>query len=157
MLARMDRLVGREAELERIDRVLERLHSGPLRCLTVEGEPGIGKTRLLAELRRRSEDQGQLVLHGVASEFETYLPFGVVADAFDAYLASLRDYLAGGWPPQLRAELASMFPSLHDRPGLRLPARAQRHPPRAAQARRPRRGPRPRDRRPGRARSSDRA
>jgi DNA-binding NarL/FixJ family response regulator len=112
MLAGMDSLVGREAELERIDGVLERLHSGPLRCLTVEGEPGIGKTRLLAELRRRSEGQGQLVLQGVASEFETYLPFGVVADAFDAYLASRGDRIAGDWPPQLRAELASMFPSL---------------------------------------------
>ncbi len=116
MLAGMDSLVGRESELERIDRVLEGLHSGPLRCLTVEGEPGIGKTRLLAELRRRSEDRGHLVLQGVASELETYLPFGVVADAFDAYLASLRDGIAGDWPPELRAELGSMFPSLRDGP-----------------------------------------
>ena len=114
-------LVGRQAELEQIDRALERLDSGRLRCLTVEGEPGIGKTRLLAELRLRARTGGYRVLRGVASEFETYLPFGVVVDAFDAYLASLLDDIAGGWPAELRAELGSVFPSLRS---------AARHPPR---------------------------
>ena len=33
-------------------------------CLAVEGEPGIGKTRLLAELRDRAEARGHLVLAG---------------------------------------------------------------------------------------------
>ncbi len=104
-------LVGREAELAQIDGVLEGLDSGPQRCLTVEGEPGIGKTRLLEELRRRCEERGHIVLHGVASEFETYLPFGVAADAFDAYLASLDEDMVD-WPGELRAELGRIFPSL---------------------------------------------
>ncbi len=106
-------LVGREAELGRIDRALEGLDSGPQRCLTVEGEPGIGKTRLLAELRRRSEDRGDVVLQGVASELETYVPFGVVVDAFDAYAAALRDEIDAEWPAALRAELGGILPSLH--------------------------------------------
>ena len=57
-------------------------------CVAVEGEPGIGKTRLLAELRRRAEARGHLVLAGSAAEFERDLPYGVWVDALDAYVAS---------------------------------------------------------------------
>ena len=58
--------VGRQAELERLEGVLDSLDGGSLACLTIEGEPGIGKTRLLAELRERAENRGQLVLGGSA-------------------------------------------------------------------------------------------
>ena len=85
-------------------------------CLTVEGEPGIGKTRLLAELRRRAEERGHLVLHGVASEFEAHVPFGVAADAFDAYLASLDDDATRRLAGRARAELGAIFPSLRAEP-----------------------------------------
>ena len=50
--------------------------------------PGIGKTRLLAELRRRAEDRGHVVLSGAAAEFERDLPYGVWVEALDAYVAS---------------------------------------------------------------------
>jgi len=109
-------LVGREDELAEVDRALERLDSTHLRCLTIEGEPGIGKTRLLAELRRRCEERGHTVLAGVASEFETFVPFGVVTDAFDAYLAAGHDDIAADWPTELRAELGRIFPSLRAEP-----------------------------------------
>ena len=108
MDSRSRSLVGRETELAEIDRRLDGLVTESAGCLTIEGEPGIGKTRLLGELRRRSEDRGHVVLHGVASEFETYLPFGVVTDAFDAYIASLDDEITADWP----AELGAIFPSL---------------------------------------------
>ena len=52
---RTDALVGRAAVLADVDRALEGLDSGPLGCLTIEGEPGIGKTRMLAELTLRAE------------------------------------------------------------------------------------------------------
>ena len=110
-------LVGREAELARIDSALEGVDSGAQRCLTIEGEPGIGKTRLLEELRHHSEGRGHIVLHGVAAEFESSLPFGVAADAFDAYLASLDEDVIAGWPAELRAELGRIFPSLRAESG----------------------------------------
>ncbi len=58
-----------------IDRALERLDTGAQGCLTVEGEPGIGKTRMLdGAAPARRANGGYLVLRGVASEFETYVP-----------------------------------------------------------------------------------
>ncbi len=54
----------------------------------MEGEPGIGKTWLLSELRREAEERGHLVLAGSAAEFERDLPFAVWVDALDAYVAS---------------------------------------------------------------------
>ncbi len=110
-------LVGREAELEAIERALAGLDSGGgQRCLTIEGEPGIGKTRLLAELGRRCERRGDLVLRGTASEFEAYVPFAVVVETFDAYLASLDDEATAGWPAGLRGDLGEIFPALRDGP-----------------------------------------
>ena len=77
-----------EPELERLGEALDDLERGGNPCVAVEGEPGIGKTWLLSELRRRAEARGYVVLAGAAAEFERDLPFGVWVDALDAYVAS---------------------------------------------------------------------
>ena len=104
------RTVGRESELAQVDAALEALAAGASGCVTVEGEPGIGKTRVLAELRRRADERGCLVLAGAAAEFERDLPFGVWADALDAYVASQE--LGRDLGPELQDELAEVLPSL---------------------------------------------
>jgi predicted ATPase len=81
-------IVGRERELARLERALDALAAGLGAALAIEGEPGIGKTRLLGELAARAEERGFLVLSGVAAEFDQEVPFAVVIEAFDAYLAS---------------------------------------------------------------------
>jgi DNA-binding NarL/FixJ family response regulator len=105
-------LAGREAELARLEEVADRCAGGQPGFVVVSGEPGIGKTSLLAELARRADARGFLVLEGRAAEFERGLPFAVVIDAFDEYLAGLdphtRQRLTGGWT----GELAAIFPSL---------------------------------------------
>ena len=58
-------IVGRESELEQLEAALDALANDESACVAVEGEPGIGKTRLLAELRDRAEERGYLVLVGV--------------------------------------------------------------------------------------------
>ena len=85
---RPDPIVGRQSELEQLDAALEALAAGMPACLAVEGEPGIGKTRLLTELRSRAEERGHLVLSGSAAEFERDLPYGVWVEALDAYVVS---------------------------------------------------------------------
>ena len=65
-----DPLHGRTAELEAIAGALDAVASGEPRLLTVRGEAGIGKTRLLAELRGRAAAQRFVVLEGRATELE---------------------------------------------------------------------------------------
>ena len=79
----------------------------------VVGEPGIGKTRLLAELAARADARGHLVLAGSASELERDLPFWVFVDALDEYVAAARAAPARRARRRARArELAQVFPSL---------------------------------------------
>ena len=85
----LDLLVGRADELESLDEVLDELGRGPAVAVELVGEPGIGKTRLLAELAARGERRGHLVLFGSASELEHELPFSVFVHALDEYVESL--------------------------------------------------------------------
>ena len=76
--------LGREAELETLN---EQLGLGKLMLL--EGEPGIGKTRLLTELIA-SQTQGKasaLVLQGISHELEQGLPYQPIVDALRKLLA----------------------------------------------------------------------
>ncbi|MBE1491913.1 DNA-binding CsgD family transcriptional regulator/uncharacterized membrane protein YgcG [Plantactinospora soyae] len=54
------------------------------RFLVVEGEPGIGKSRLVSEFAKIAGERGRTVLFGRATEFERFLPYGVVLDALAA-------------------------------------------------------------------------
>jgi DNA-binding NarL/FixJ family response regulator len=105
-------LVGRDSELELLDRLLDEACSGSSRFVALAGEPGIGKTSLLAELVRRAQERGCLVLEGSAAELERDLPFGLVVDAFDAYLESLDARSYDRLAADDLGELASVFPSL---------------------------------------------
>lgn len=83
---------------------------GEATCLAIEGEPGIGKTHLLAELRRRADERRMLVLSGTAAEFERDVPFAVWTDALDAYVASQNpEELI---PDAARPELGGVLPAL---------------------------------------------
>lgn len=84
---------------------------GP-RSIAIEGEPGIGKTRLLAELQARAASRHHIVLHGRATEFDRDVPFAVVVDAVDAYLASHRPAEIQAWDEEVVNEIAGIFPSL---------------------------------------------
>ena len=97
MSSGLGQTIGREKELGELDALLARLHDGAPACVAIQGEPGIGKTRLLRELRVRGDEQGHLVLTGSVEEFERDVPFGVWVDALDAYVASRE--IGGGDPP----------------------------------------------------------
>jgi len=104
--------IGRIEEIEAIDGCLDGLDQGRSTALLLVGEPGIGKTRLLAELGARADERGHLVLTGSASELEQDLPFSVFVDSLDEYLRGLgRDSLES-LDRDVRTELAHVFPSL---------------------------------------------
>ena len=82
-------LVGRTAEVALVERVLDALPDGPSRVLAISGEPGIGKSRLLMELRGLAARRGYIVLSGRGTELETEEPFAALVEALDDFLASL--------------------------------------------------------------------
>jgi DNA-binding NarL/FixJ family response regulator len=107
-----DHLVGRADELGSLVRVLAELDRGRPGAIELQGEPGIGKTRLLFELAARAEARGHLVLAGSASELERDLPFSVFVDALDEYLEGLEPVRLAALDGDVQAELAHVFPSL---------------------------------------------
>ena len=58
-------LVGREAVLGVAEAALDEMLSGAGQLLLVTGEPGIGKSAVLAEVARRGSQRGARVLRGV--------------------------------------------------------------------------------------------
>ena len=82
-------LVGRAEEMALVERALTDADAGAAVALGIAGEPGIGKSRLLAEIARLGEERGCLVLAGRASELEGDLPYGVFVDALDDYVRTL--------------------------------------------------------------------
>jgi DNA-binding SARP family transcriptional activator len=80
------RLLGRTAELGALDRAVREALEGSARLLVVEGETGLGKTRLLDELATGLV--GVRVGRATCSELESHLPYVPLA-------AALRDALAG--------------------------------------------------------------
>ena len=52
------------------------------------------------------------MLEGRAAEFDRDVPFGVVVDALDAYLASHDPEIVADWDPAVLEELAAVFPAL---------------------------------------------
>jgi class 3 adenylate cyclase len=94
-------LMGRERELAELDEALSRLSSGAGGVLVLSGDPGLGKTRLLGELRALVEGDGARWLEGRCVSYGErlpYLPFQVL----------LRDWL-GAVPEHDEAEVARLL------------------------------------------------
>ncbi|MFE3516245.1 ATP-binding protein [Streptomyces sp. NPDC059166] len=81
----------------------------PVRLLT--GEVGVGKTRLVGETARRAAAAGTAVLWGAGHDEEGHTPYGVFAEALDAWLAE-RDVEHRARIGTEYPELASFLPSL---------------------------------------------
>ena len=111
MSVSVPQLVGRDAELEVIDDVLAFVEGGAPQALGVLGEPGIGKSRLLAELAGRAAARGHLVLGGRAAELEHDVPFALWVDALDGHVSQLEDALAALGSERL-ADLAVAVPAI---------------------------------------------
>jgi ATP/maltotriose-dependent transcriptional regulator MalT len=108
--------VGRARELAELEGALDQLAAGESWCVQIVGEPGIGKSRLLAELCRHGEDRGYLVLTGRAAEFERDIPFGLMVDALNDYFGSLEPAVFRALDEDVPRELAAVFPALPREP-----------------------------------------
>jgi DNA-binding SARP family transcriptional activator/tetratricopeptide (TPR) repeat protein/DNA-binding CsgD family transcriptional regulator len=80
-------LVDRDRELAQLEAPLAAAVAGSGRVVVVDGPAGIGKSRLLAELRDRATGAGALALSARGSQLERDFPFGVVHQLFEPALA----------------------------------------------------------------------
>jgi DNA-binding CsgD family transcriptional regulator len=76
-------LVGREAEFALAAAAVGQLSGGRASALVIEGEAGIGKTRLVESIVEDARSRDVDVFCGQAHPFERTRPFGVVAAALD--------------------------------------------------------------------------
>ena len=81
-LAPVPGIRGREAEVAVLSGALDRVASGRRAVVLIEGEAGIGKTRLLDAALENARGRGMQVAAGRAEELEQTRPFGAVAHAF---------------------------------------------------------------------------
>ena len=111
-------LVGREAELARLQRLLDQTWAKQGRVAAITGETGIGKSRLASELLTEAAKRGGRTLVGQCYETEQILPFGPWVDALRALPADVLSDALEGLRPTWRVELARLLPELgSDPPG----------------------------------------
>jgi DNA-binding SARP family transcriptional activator len=83
-----ERFVGRRVELGRLLHLVAEADAGRGGVALVAGEPGIGKTRLLATFGEVATDRGALVLAGRCLEGAGGSPYHPFAEAIDGFLAT---------------------------------------------------------------------
>ncbi len=84
-------LQERRAELLQIDAALDRAVAGHGTLVVVEGPAGIGKTRLLRELRERGAAAGATVLAARGTDYERDFAFGVARQLLERRLLASAD------------------------------------------------------------------
>jgi predicted ATPase len=81
-------LLEREAEVATLAAMVDAARAGEGRLVAIEGSAGIGKTRLLAEVRATAVDAGLDILAARAGELEREFAFGVVRQLFESLLTT---------------------------------------------------------------------
>jgi DNA-binding SARP family transcriptional activator len=107
--------VGRERELAHLASQLDAAQAGRGQLVLLHGEPGIGKSRILEELRQLVASRGVRQLSARCYELERELPYAPLVDALGTFLVEQADPAEvppalGQWGPQL----AVLLPSLRD-------------------------------------------
>ena len=81
-------LFERQSQLRRIGELTEDAQAGRGTVVVVRGEPGIGKTALLAAVREQTHARGMASLAARGGELEQELAFSIVRQLFEPQLAS---------------------------------------------------------------------
>lgn len=114
--------VGREVERDRLLATWEAAEGGACRCVLVSGEPGVGKTRLVAEVAERLHQQGAMVLFGRCEE-GLGVPYQPFAEALRHYVDHVDRPAIGRFGgdlhrlvPELPRQVAGLDPPLQSDP-----------------------------------------
>lgn len=108
-------LVGRDAEMAFLQDCFEGVRSGNGCLVLVDGEAGVGKTRLMEEFADRLRWQGVRVLWGRCYEFERVLPYQPLSEALQTVLSSMAATELESLAPRMLVELSRLVPELLER------------------------------------------
>jgi len=81
----LTRFVGREAELQTLNRALEKARAGHGQVVALVGEPGVGKSRLFWEFIHSHRTHGWLVLEGGTASYSKSTVYLPVIDLLKGY------------------------------------------------------------------------
>lgn len=101
------RLIGRDASLQAMLRLAENFSQSIGGLVWLEGEPGIGKSRLMQEFSLRLKDSGVVVLEGRCSPQKSTHAFAL----FTEVLVQVFDIQPYDAPDQIRAKIERTFAS----------------------------------------------
>jgi len=107
--------VGRRNEYGLLVDLVTRLTAGSGSTVLVEGEPGIGKSRLLREVARYAQGQKLPTLATNCYEIERAIPYQSVIDLVTRMLERIPDTALGELAPVSLAELAALVPEIGER------------------------------------------
>lgn len=98
-------MIGREAELARVERVLDNVSLGPV-GIGLQGAPGIGKTTVWRQAVDAARKRGYRVLCATPAEPDAQLSFAALGDLLDG---AVSEVLADLPEPQRRAVAAALL------------------------------------------------
>ncbi len=110
-----DIFVGREQETTLLESKLNLALKGRGDLIVLDGEAGVGKTRLAYHLLQQAADANATVISATCQALEQQLPFAPLADSLGRYLYGLPDAALERLPVAGLSQLAQIIPSLHDR------------------------------------------
>jgi DNA-binding SARP family transcriptional activator len=93
-------LAGREAELAVLDAALAKVAEGGVRLVLVEGDSGIGKTRLVTHWATRARAEGTTVLLAACAGLDRTVPLHPLVAALDQFVDSDRRRAQAMFGPQ---------------------------------------------------------
>ncbi len=108
-------IIGRQEELALLRRWLADLDQRAGGIVTIVGEAGIGKTRLLAETLRIAADRGILTLELRATPLDRGLPFAAISEMLRPLVRSVPEQRLRRLPQFALAQIADLFPALRER------------------------------------------
>src|ERR1700680_4652757 len=80
-------VIGRVQELTTLRLLVDRVHDGAAQVALLSGEAGIGKSRLVTEVKPSAEAFGFLLLEGQCFQTDSASPYAPLLDLFRAYFA----------------------------------------------------------------------
>jgi DNA-binding SARP family transcriptional activator len=105
-------LIGRSAEWESLTKAWERVVDGRSRVVLLEGDAGVGRTRLADDFLRWVTAHGGTVLHGRGYDVPGGVPLGAVIEMLRSGLDAPG---LAGTDPRWLAEIARLVPELRSR------------------------------------------